>query len=175
MAKRGRAGPARAIAAIGSFVGGTLATAGLVGLAMPLSRVALAIGPPEFFALMVIGLSLVTGLASRSLLLALISAILGLLITQVGIDPVMGAPRFTFGQMALLDGVGIVPVVMGLFGIGEILLNVEAKSREVFATGAGSLVLSKKEFRAWARSCRPTFRMPSKGGCPGRRSASAPA
>ena len=134
MAKRGRAGPALAIAAIGSFVGGTLATVGLVAVAVPMSRLALSFGPPEFFALMIVGLSLVMGLASQSLVRALIAAILGLLMAQVGIDPVMGAPRFAFGEVALLDGLGIVPVVMGLFGIGEILLNVESKAKQVFVT-----------------------------------------
>jgi len=151
MAKRGRAGPALAIAAIGSFIGGTVATMGLVLLALPLTRLALRFGPPEFFALMVVGLSLVTGLASRSLLRAVISAVLGLLIALVGIDPVVGAPRFTFGRMELLDGFGIVPVVMGLFGIGEILLNAEAQAQQVFDTKVSSLVLARKDIKdsAW--------------------------
>ena len=135
MAKQGRGGQALAVAAVGSFVGGTFSTLGLVLLAVPLASVALTFGPPEFFALMAVGLSLVMGLAGASLLRALVAALLGLLIAQVGIDPVMGAPRFTLGLMPLLDGPGIVPVVMGLFGISEILLNVEAKAREVFATG----------------------------------------
>jgi putative tricarboxylic transport membrane protein len=147
MARRGRAGPALAIAAIGSFIGGTFATAGLVVLAMPLARLALSFGPPEFFSLMMIGLCLVMGLASRSLLLALMSALLGLLLAQVGIDPVMGVPRFTFGQMELLDGLGIVAVVMGLFGIGEILLSVDEKAREVVPASARSLMLSKKDIK----------------------------
>lgn len=151
MAKRGRAGPALAIAAIGSFIGGTVATGGLLVLAGPLTRLALKFGPPEFFALMAVGLSLVTALAGRSLVRALISAVLGLLIAQVGIDPVMGAPRFTFGQPELLDGFGIVPVVMGVFGIGEILLNAEARAVEVFRAQMSSLVLSRRELRdsAW--------------------------
>jgi putative tricarboxylic transport membrane protein len=151
MAKQGRAGPALAIAAIGSFIGGTIATLGLVVVAVPLTRFALSFGPPEFFALMMVGLSLVTGLAGRSLLRALISAILGMLIAMVGIDPVMGAPRFTFGQTDLLDGFGIVPVVMGIFGISEILLNAEAQAMQVFDTKMSSLVLSRKDIRdsAW--------------------------
>src|SRR5512139_2264104 len=99
MAKRGRAGPALAVAAIGSFIGGTVATMGLVLLALPLTRFALRFGPPEFFGLMVVGLSLVTGLAGKSLVRALMSAILGLLLAEIAIDPVMGARRFTFGRM----------------------------------------------------------------------------
>ena len=147
MAKQGRAGSALAIAAIGSFIGGTVATMGLVLVALPLTRFALKFGPPEFFALMVVGLSLVTGLAGRSLLRALISAVLGLLIAQVGVDPVMGAPRFTFGQMELLDGFGIVPVVMGVFGIGEILLNAEAQSGTVFSTQMNRLIPTRKDLK----------------------------
>jgi putative tricarboxylic transport membrane protein len=148
MAKQGRAGPALSIAAIGSFIGGTVATLGLVVVAVPLTRFALSFGPPEFFALMFVGLSLVTGLAGRSLVRALISAILGMLIAMVGIDPVMGAPRFTFGQTDLLDGFGIVPVVMGVFGISEILLNAEAQAMQVFDTKMSSLILSMKDIKA---------------------------
>ena len=147
MAKQGRAGPALSIAAIGSFIGGTVATLGLVVVAVPLTRFALSFGPPEFFALMFVGLSLVTGLAGRSLVRALISAILGMLIAMVGIDPVMGAPRFTFGQTDLLDGFGIVPVVMGIFGISEILLNAEAQAMQVFDTKMSSLILSMKDIK----------------------------
>jgi putative tricarboxylic transport membrane protein len=147
MAKQGRAGPALAISAIGSFIGGTFATLGLVLIALPLTRFALKFGPPEFFALMAVGLSLVTGLAGKSLNRALMSALLGLLIAQIGIDPVMGAPRFTFGRMELLDGFGIVPVVMGLFGIGEIFLNVEMKAQKVFETSMRSLIPTLEDMR----------------------------
>lgn len=148
MAKRGRAGPALAIAAIGSFVGGTIATMGLVLLALPLTRFALSFGPPESFALLLVGLSLVTGLASRSLTRGLIAAVLGLMLAQIGIDPVLGAPRFTYGRMELLDGFGIVPVVMGLFGIAEILLNAEARAQQVFSAKVSSIVLSKDDVKA---------------------------
>ncbi|MGE0314133.1 MAG: tripartite tricarboxylate transporter permease [Lautropia sp.] len=147
MARQGRAGPALAIAAIGSFIGGTVATAGLVLLAIPLSRLALSFGPPEFFSLMMIGLCLVIALASRSLVLALISAVIGMLLAQVGIDPVMGVPRFTFGEMELLDGVGVVPLVMGLFGIGEILTSLDQRERQMFAAPARSLLISRRELR----------------------------
>ncbi|WP_316980064.1 tripartite tricarboxylate transporter permease [Shumkonia mesophila] len=150
MAKQGRAGPALAIAAIGSFVGGTVATVGLVVMALPLTRLALKFGPPEIFALLVVGLSLVTGLASQSLLRALIAAVLGLLLAQIGIDPVMGAPRFTFGSLNLLDGFGIVPVVMGLFGIGEILLNLESGNQGVFDKKVSSIFPSKRDLRVSA-------------------------
>jgi len=147
MARKGRGGAALAISAIGSFIGGTIATMGLVLVALPLTRFALKFGPPEFFALMLVGLSLVTGLAGRSLIRALLSAVLGLLIAQIGIDLVLGAPRFTFGQMELLDGFGIVPVVMGLFGIAEIMINAESPSQNVFTTKMTTLIPTRKDLK----------------------------
>lgn len=135
MAKQGRAGAALGIAAIGSFIGGSVATFGLVLLALPLARFALKFGPPEYFALLLVGLSLVMGLAGKSLVRALMMGILGLLFSLVGVDPVEGAPRFTFGIAPLMDGVRFVPVVMGFFGIGEILLNAEKSLAGVMAGG----------------------------------------
>jgi len=156
MAKRGRAGPALAVAAIGSFVGGIVATVGLVLLAQPLTALALKFGPPEFFALMLVGLSLVTGLAGRSIALALIAAVLGLLIAMVGIDPVIGSQRFTFGNLNLLGGIDVVIVAMGLFGVGEILVNME---RNVMATALGTrfkeLLPSRSDMK---RSAMPIVR-----------------
>ena len=147
MARNGRAGAALAIAAIGSFIGGNVAVAALVVVALPLSTLALGFGPPEFFALMLIGLTMVTGLAGRSIVRALMAAIVGLLIAMVGIDPVQGAPRFTFGMTQLLSGLNIVPVVMGLFGISEILLNVESPARQVFETKMSTLVPTREDLR----------------------------
>jgi putative tricarboxylic transport membrane protein len=147
MAKKGRAGAALAIAAIGSFIGGAIATLGLVLVALPMATLALRFGPPEFFALMCLGLSLVTGLASRSLVRGLISAVLGLLLAMVGMDPVAGVPRFTFGQAELLSGVSFVPVVMGIFGISEILINIESRRQEVFDTRMRTLVPTARDFR----------------------------
>jgi putative tricarboxylic transport membrane protein len=147
MAKQGRGGTALGIAAIGSFAGGIAATVALIVVAPPLARIALSFGPPEFFALMLVGLCLITGLAGQSLLAGLLMAVLGLLIAMVGIDPVRGAPRFTFGIPSLYDGVGFIPVVMGLFGIAEILLTVEAPYREVIKTKLTSLLPSREEWR----------------------------
>lgn len=155
MARIGRAGPALAIAAIGSFIGGTVATIGLIFLALPLTRLALTFGPPEIFSLLLVGLSLVTALASTSIVRALIAAIAGLLLAQVGVDPVMGMARFTFGRIELLDGLQIVPVVMGLFGIGEILLSIERPIQNIFAPAVGSLYLSKNDVK---RSTGPILR-----------------
>ena len=135
MAKQGRAGAALGIAAIGSFIGGTVATFGLVLVALPLSRFALKFGPTEYFSLLLVGLSLVMGLAGKSLAKALVMGILGLILSLVGVDPVEGAPRFTFGITPLMDGIRFVPVVMGFFGIGEILINAEKSLAGVMAGG----------------------------------------
>jgi putative tricarboxylic transport membrane protein len=147
MARAGRAGPALAIAAIGSFVGGIVATIGLVVVAMPLTRLALGFGPPEIFALLAVGLAMVTALASRSAIRALVAAVLGMLVAQVGIDPVMGTARFTFGRSELYEGVSIIAVVMGLFGLGEVLANVERRAARASAPAIGSLWLTRRDAR----------------------------
>ena len=147
MAKQGRAGTALGIAAIGSFVGGTAATIALVFVAPPLAKIALSFGPPEFFALMLFGLCLVSGLAGRSMLAALLMTVLGLLLAMAGIDPVRGAPRFAFEIPDLYDGIGFIPVVMGLFGISEILLAAEAPAGEVVRTKLKKLLPSREEWR----------------------------
>ncbi len=151
MAKQGRGGPALSVAAIGSFIGGTVATLGLVLAAPPLARLALGFGPAEFFALMVLGISLVTGLAGKSMVKGLLMGSFGLLLAMIGMDPVQGSPRYTFDQVELLDGVGFVPLIMGLFGVGEILLNAEHALRPVFETKMSSLILTRKDARdsAW--------------------------
>ena len=136
MTKQGRAGAALTIAALGSFIGGVLATVGLVIAARPLGALGLRIGPPEFFGLMVVGISLLVALAGRSMVRALISGVIGLLIAMVGIDPVAGAPRFTFGNDRLLDGVSFVAVIVGVFGLSEVLLNAGNK-RSTHPTSPG--------------------------------------
>jgi putative tricarboxylic transport membrane protein len=155
MARSGRAGAALAVAAIGSFIGGNVAVLTLIVVALPLSNLALRFGPPEFFALMLIGLTMVTGLAGRSIVRALVAAIFGLLVAMVGIDPVQGAPRFTFGITHLLGGFNIIPVIMGLFGISEILLNVEAPAQHVFDAKVSRLVPTRDDLR---RSVAPILR-----------------
>lgn len=149
MARQGRAGTALGIAAIGSFVGGIFAALALAMVAPPLARFALSFGPPEFFALMFLGMCLVTGLAGQSLVAGLLMTIVGLLLALIGIDPVRGAPRFTFGIPELYDGLGFVPVVMGLFGVAEILLVVESPYRQVIETKIKGLWPSRDE---WKRS-----------------------
>jgi putative tricarboxylic transport membrane protein len=124
MAKKGRAGQALAIVAIGSFVAGTLGIFGLVFLAPPLAEAALAFGPPEFFSLMVFGFIVLSNVTGKSLLKSLMMAVVGLIIGTVGLDPVTGLARFTFGSTYLLGGIEFVAVAIGLFGIGEVLANV---------------------------------------------------
>lgn len=123
MAKQGRAGPALGIAAFGSFIAGTIGIIGLMFLAQPLTRVALAFGPPEFTGLLVLSFSLVVYLTGRDKAKGAISVLLGLWLSVVGVDLITGLPRFTFGQLKLLSGVQFVPVAVGLFGIAEVLAS----------------------------------------------------
>ena len=148
MTKIGKAGAALTIAAVGSFVGGTIATIGLVAAAKPLGELGLLVGPPEFFALMVVGISLLVALAGKSMVKAIISGALGLLIAMVGIDPVAGAPRFTFGMDRLLDGVSFVAVIVGVFGLSELLSQRKgSQTPAVHAPGLRSLLPTGKEWR----------------------------
>jgi putative tricarboxylic transport membrane protein len=123
MAQQGRAGPALAIAALGSFVGGTIAIFGLVLIAPPLARAALAFGPPEFAALMVFAFVVLSNVTGGSLVKALMMVVVGLILGTIGLDPVTGEARFTFGSAYLLGGIEFVAVAIGVFGLGEILVN----------------------------------------------------
>ena len=114
MARKGRAGPALGIAAFGSFIAGTLSILGLMLLAPPLSRIAIQFGPPEYFTLMVLGLTILIYLAHGSMPKALIMAAFGIVLGLIGLDSINARPRFTFERMELVDGVGLVPIVMGL-------------------------------------------------------------
>ena len=125
MARQGRAGPALGIAAFGSFIAGTFSVVLLSMMAPPLANLALKFGPPEYFSLILLGMTLLTYLSSGPLSKTLIMAVLGAVIGTVGIDMVTGEERFTFGIQELQDGAGLVPIVMGLFGISEVLTNAE--------------------------------------------------
>ena len=125
MAKQGRAGPALGIAAIGSFVGGTVAIIGLSFLAPPLAQFAIGFGAPEYTALAILGILLVSYLGTKSLAKSLIAASAGLLLATIGQDPVTGSPRFTIGSMELLSGLDFLVLAVGLFGIADILHNLE--------------------------------------------------
>lgn len=130
MARKGRAGEALALAAIGSFVAGTIATLIIALLAPPLARVALMFGPAEYFSLMVLGLIAAIALASGSVLKAIAMALLGLLLGLVGTDVTSGVQRYTFGMLDLFDGIEIVALAMGLFAIAEILRNLESEEQQ---------------------------------------------
>ncbi len=133
MARQGRAGPALGIAAIGSFIAGTVSIIFLGFLAVPINKIALRFGPPEYFSLMVVGIMLVIYLGRGSITKALISAFVGLIISTIGMDIVTGEVRFGFGSMELANGIGLVPIAMGTFGLGEIFLNLETTiDHEVF-------------------------------------------
>ncbi len=148
MARNGRAGAALAIAAIGSFIGGTVATIVLVFAAPPLARVALNFGPPEFFALMVLGLVLLVTFSGEKVLLGLLSALLGMALAIPGVDFVEGTPRLTFGIMELSDGLGFVPVIMGLYGIGEVLYSLERKEAPTIEDAqVGATMLTAEEMK----------------------------
>src|SRR5512140_846884 len=127
MAKQGRAGPALAISAISSFVAGTLGLVGLTFFAPLLADVAVAFGPPEYFALMFIALTLIISLSGRALLKGIIAMALGLLTALIGQDPLTGAARLTFGFPKLLAGIDFISVIVGLFAISEVMINVEAR------------------------------------------------
>lgn len=126
MAKQGRAGPAIGIAAFGSFIAGISATIGLLLVAPPLAEIALRFGPPEYVSLILVGLSMVALLSSKSTTKGLIMGALGLFLGTVGMEPTGGELRFTFNLLVLSDGVGLIPMVMGLFGVAEVLLSLEA-------------------------------------------------
>jgi len=125
MAQQGRAGPALGIAAFGSFIAGTIAVLGLAIAAPVLAKFAVGFGPPEYFSLIFLAFSLVTYLASGSILKAVMMIALGVFLGSVGTDFITGDPRFNYGSLTLSDGIGLVPVVMGLFGIAEVLENIE--------------------------------------------------
>jgi putative tricarboxylic transport membrane protein len=128
MAKNGRAGPALGIAAFGSLIAGIATVAGIVLIGPPLAQVALKFGPPEKFALVVFGLTLVTFISTGSKLRSLMSALAGLLLSTVGLDIVSGQQRFTYEIPYLLDGMNLVILAMGLFGIGEVLSDAASRS-----------------------------------------------
>jgi putative tricarboxylic transport membrane protein len=133
MAKQGRAGSALSIAAIGSFIAGSFAVLGLFIVAPLLANFALQFGPPEFFSLMILGLTIVVYISFGSVLKAVAMGCLGVALGCVGWDYVSGNTRITFGIEYLYDGIPVVPILMGLFGISEVLLNLEkTKKLEIF-------------------------------------------
>ena len=157
MARKGRAGPALGIAAFGSFIAGTLSVVGLSFMAPALVKVALKFGPPEYFALMALGITILTYLAHGSMVKALMMASLGLICGTVGTDTITGVSRFTYGIQSLADGLGLVPAIMGLFGIGEVLYNLEQapEEREIFSAQIKGLLPNWED---WKMSIGPILR-----------------
>src|SRR5881394_3489887 len=127
MARKGRAGPALGMAAIASFIAGTFGVVALMLVAPPLARLSLAFSSPEYFGLMALGLAMVVLLAGRSLVKALLAMLVGLWIAGIGTDPFSTTSRFTFGRMELLSGIDFVVVAIGVFALGEVLANMEAR------------------------------------------------
>jgi putative tricarboxylic transport membrane protein len=153
MAKRGRAGPALGMAALASFAAGTFAIIALMLVAPTLARVAVAFGPPEYFSLMVLGLTILSFLSQGSMAKALLMAAFGILLGLIGMDQITAQARMTFDRLELLDGIGLVPIVMGLFGVAEILSNLERElKREVIQARIGGLWPSLADWGAskWA-------------------------
>lgn len=151
MARRGRAGAALGVSAVGSFVGGVVSVVGLIFLAPLLAKFALRFGPPEFAVLGVMGLLLVIYLGQGSPVKGIISAGIGLLVATVGFDLITGTARFTFGTTDLMGGLDFVAVVMGVYGVGEVLLSLEgSKTGSIIKTKLRELWPSRLEWKASA-------------------------
>jgi len=132
---------------MGSFIAGTIAIIGLMFLAYPLAKAALNFGPPEYFALMCVGLVVLTFLTQGSMYKALMMALFGILLGFIGLDLFTATARFTFGVNELMDGVGIVPLTMGLFGVSEILINLEQSlKRDIYETKIKGLLPTLKDW-----------------------------
>jgi len=156
MAKQGRAGPALTASAVGSFFAGTVATFLLALFAPPLAEAALKFGPADYFSLMVLGLVASVVLAQGSLLHAIGMVVLGLLFGLIGSDVTSGVQRYTFGIPEMADGIGFVTVAMGMFGLGEIIRNLEnERERSVVIAKISSLMPTKEE---WKRMIAPILR-----------------
>lgn len=149
MARKGRAGPALGISAFASFIAGTLSILGLMFVGPFLAAGALRFGPPEYFATMILGLTILVFLASGQMWKALVAAAFGLFLSTVGIDNVSGNTRFSLNIEELVDGIGLVPVCMGLFGITEVLVNVEsAMERSIFTAKIKNLMPTLNDWKA---------------------------
>jgi TctA family transporter len=156
MARQGRAGPALAISAIGSFVAGCIATVLIAAAAPPMAEFALRFGAPEYFSLMVLGLVAAVVLARGSLLKAVAMVILGISLGLVGTDVNWGVTRYDFGITELTEGLSFVAVAMGMFGFGEIVSNLETEQkRKVFISSIGRVLLTRHDIKS---SWKPILR-----------------
>ncbi len=165
MARQGRAGPALSISALGSFFAGCMATLLIALAAPPLAKTALKFGPAEYFALMVMGLVAAAVLASGSLLKALAMICLGLLLGMVGTDVTSGITRYTFGILHLSDGIDFVVLAVGIFGLTEIVTNLEMKGKQdIFTSSIHGLMPTWADLKT---SCMPALRGTILGSCLG--------
>jgi putative tricarboxylic transport membrane protein len=156
MARQGRAGIALGIAAIGSFFAGTVATLVIAALGAPLTRLALVFGPAEYFSLMLMGLVFAMVLARGSLLKAAAMILLGVLLSTVGLDLETGEERMTFGLPFLADGIDFAVLAMGIFGIAEIMRNLDhTEHRDVVRQAIGRLLPNRDDFK---QSYKPVLR-----------------
>ncbi len=159
MARQGRAGPALGIAAFGSFIAGTLGVIGLMLFAPPLANFALNFGPPEYFSLTIMSLSLVTYVSKGSIVRSLMMACVGLILSTVGMDPFTSRSRLTFHLTALLDGFEIVYVTMGLFGLSEVLINLGQSLKLEIPHTTGTRIKDLLPNRQdWKDSAKPIVR-----------------
>jgi len=148
MALKGRAGPALSIAAIGSFVAGTFSVVMLMLMAPPIAEAALQFGPPEYFALMMLGLTAIAGLTGGSKLKGYAMGFIGLSLSVVGLDVITAKPRFTFGSLDLMDGINFLPIAVGLFGIAEVGVMLErSTSYQIIKTSLREMILSRKDIK----------------------------
>lgn len=146
MARQGRGGQALAVAAIGSFIAGTLAVAGLMLFGPVLATIAIRFGPAEYFMLMVFAFSTLSSLAGRNLFKALIAAVLGLMLATIGLDPGSAVQRYTFGQLSLLEGIDFLVAAIGLFAVSEVLVLLEeTETAEIAVAKAKGIYISAKE------------------------------
>jgi len=153
MARQGRAGPALGMCAIGSFIAGTFGVAALMLVSPPLAELAITFGPAEYCSLMLLGLTLLAFLSSGSMIKAMLMAGVGLFLGTVGLDNMTGTPRFTFDTVTLMDGIDLVPIVMGLFGISEVLNNLEHPFlRDILKTKITNILPTLQDWNAskWA-------------------------
>jgi putative tricarboxylic transport membrane protein len=157
MARQGRAGAALAVSAVGSFVAGSLGVVGIVLFAAWLADVALQFGPPEYFALSVTGLAVLSRLSGGSVLASFVMVGLGLAIGTVGMEPISGFRRFTFGSVQLAQGLELVPIIMGLYGVAEVLTLAEGGLRrsQIVNVRLREMFPTREE---WRRSAWPIGR-----------------
>jgi TctA family transporter len=175
MARQGRAGPALAIAAISSFVAGTLSLFGLALFAPSLADLSLRVGPPENFGIVILAFSVIVNLSGPSLLRGLTSSAVGVLIALVGLDPQSGVRRFSLGTVGLLGGIDFIAVIIGLFAFAEVFLAVGEGKRSVsMAPWDASCRRGRTSGAAWAPCCAPRASASASACCPGARRGPSP-